>query len=98
MEVAGICCTAQDLVRYSKKAKIVGPISRQLMYVRSGIADVMILDQECVRGDIVDAARSAGTRVIATSDQICAGLPDFTKKHQKKLSRHYSQTRIQQLS
>ena len=80
VEVAGICCTAQDLVRYSKKAKIVGPISRQLMYVRSGIADVMILDQECVRGDIVDAARSAGTRVIATSDQICAGLPDFTKK------------------
>ncbi|MEE9585850.1 MAG: CO dehydrogenase/acetyl-CoA synthase complex subunit alpha, partial [Nitrososphaerales archaeon] len=80
VEVAGICCTAQDLARYSKKAKIVGPISRQLMFVRSGIADVMIIDQECVRGDIVDEARRTGTRIIATSDQICAGLPDLTDK------------------
>lgn len=80
IEIAGICCTAQDLIRYSSKAKIVGPISRQLMFVRSGVADVMILDQECVRGDIVDEAKSVGTKIIATSDQICAGLPDFTKK------------------
>ncbi len=80
VEIAGICCTAQDLIRYSSKAKIVGPISRQLMFVRSGIADVMILDQECVRGDIVDEATSVGTKIIATSDQICAGLPDFTDK------------------
>ncbi|MFQ6135023.1 MAG: 4Fe-4S dicluster domain-containing protein, partial [Nitrososphaerales archaeon] len=80
VEVAGICCTAQDLARYSKSAKIVGPISRQLMFVRSGIADVMIIDQECVRGDIVDEARRVGTKIIAASDQICAGLPDLTDK------------------
>ncbi len=80
VEVAGICCTAQDLVRYSKNAKIVGPISRQLMFIRSGVADILIIDQECVRADIVDEARSVGTRVIATSDQVCAGLPDLTDK------------------
>ncbi|OHE55937.1 MAG: CO dehydrogenase/acetyl-CoA synthase complex subunit epsilon [Thaumarchaeota archaeon RBG_16_49_8] len=80
VEVAGICCTAHDLTRYSKNAKIVGPISRQLMFVRSGIADILIIDQECVRADVVDEARSVGTRVIATSDQVCAGLPDLTNK------------------
>jgi len=80
VEVAGICCTAQDLARFSKNAKIVGPISRQLMFVRSGVADLMIIDQECVRGDIVDEAIKVGTRVIASSDQISAGLPDLTNK------------------
>lgn len=78
VEVAGICCTAHDLARYRPGAKIVGPLSRQLMFVKSGVADVMIIDQECVRTDIVSEANKMGTRVIATIDQICAGLPDFT--------------------
>ncbi|MGB9659259.1 MAG: CO dehydrogenase/acetyl-CoA synthase complex subunit alpha [Nitrososphaerales archaeon] len=79
VEVAGICCTAHDLTRYSTGAKIVGPLSRQLIFVRSGVADVMILDQECIRTDIIDEAKKVGTRVITTIDQVCAGLPDMTK-------------------
>jgi acetyl-CoA decarbonylase/synthase complex subunit alpha len=78
VEIAGICCTAHDLSRYRSGSKVVGPLSRQLMFVKSGIADVAIIDQECVRADIVSEANKKGTRVIATSDQICAGLPDFT--------------------
>jgi acetyl-CoA decarbonylase/synthase complex subunit alpha len=79
VEVAGICCTAHDLTRYSTGAKIVGPLSRQLIFVRSGVADVMVLDEECIRTDIIDEAKKVGTRVIATTDQVCAGLPDMTK-------------------
>ncbi len=79
VEVAGICCTAHDLTRYSTGAKIVGPLSRQLIFVRSGVADVIILDQECIRTDIIDEAKKVGTRVITTIDQVCAGLPDMTK-------------------
>lgn len=79
VEVAGICCTAHDLTRYSTGAKIVGPLSRQLIFVRSGVADVMILDQECIRTDIIDEAKKVETRVITTIDQVCAGLPDMTK-------------------
>ncbi|MCP8308763.1 MAG: CO dehydrogenase/acetyl-CoA synthase complex subunit epsilon [archaeon] len=79
VEVAGICCTAHDLTRYSTGAKIVGPLSRQLIFVRSGVADVMVLDQECIRTDIIDEAKKVGTRVITTIDQVCAGLPDMTK-------------------
>ncbi len=78
VEVAGICCTAHDLARYRPGTKIIGPLSRQLMFVKSGAADVMIIDQECVRTDSVSEANMMGTRVIATIDQICAGLPDFT--------------------
>ncbi|MGQ9468792.1 MAG: CO dehydrogenase/acetyl-CoA synthase complex subunit alpha [Nitrososphaerales archaeon] len=79
VEVAGICCTAHDLARYSTGTKIVGPLSRQLMFVRSGVADVIVLDHECIRADIVDEAKKVGTRVITTIDQVCAGLPDMTK-------------------
>ena len=79
VEVAGICCTAHDLTRYSAGAKIVGPVSRQLIFVRSGVADVIVIDQECIRADLVDEAKKVGTRVIATTDQVCAGLPDMTK-------------------
>ena len=78
VEVAGICCTAHDLARYRSGAKIIGPLSKQLMFVKSGVADVMIVDQECVRADIVEEAQKVGTRVITTTDQICAGLPDMT--------------------
>ncbi len=78
VEVAGICCTAHDLARYKSGAKIVGPLSKQLMFVKSGVADVMIVDQECVRSDVVQEAEKVGTRVITTIDQICAGLPDMT--------------------
>lgn len=78
VEVAGICCTAHDLARYRSGAKIIGPLSKQLMFVKSGVTDVMIVDQECVRADIVEEAQKVGTRVITTIDQICAGLPDMT--------------------
>ncbi len=78
VEIAGICCTAHDLTRYSTGAKVVGPLSRQLMFVRSGVADVVVIDQECVRSDIVDEAKKVGTRVITTIDQLVAGLPDRT--------------------
>lgn len=79
VEIAGICCTAHDLTRYSTGAKVVGPVSRQLIFVRSGVADVIVIDQECIRTDIIDEAKKVGTRVIATTDQVCAGLPDMTK-------------------
>lgn len=78
VEVAGVCCTASDLARFSSGAKIVGPISRQLRFIRMGIADVVIVDQECVRADVIEEATKVGSRVIATSDQLVGGLPNYT--------------------
>jgi acetyl-CoA decarbonylase/synthase complex subunit alpha len=80
VEVAGICCTAQEVVRYSDKAKVVGPLSRQLFFIRTGIADVIVTDEQCVRCDVPGEAAKAGTALIATNDKICYGLEDVTKR------------------
>lgn len=78
VEVCGLCCTAHDLTRYSNHAKIVGPISRQLKFVRSGVADVIILDEQCVRADMLHEAQKVKAPVIAVTDKICLGLQNRT--------------------
>ncbi len=80
LEVTGLCCTAQDLARYSDQAKIIGPISRQLKFIRSGIADVIVTDEQCIHTNILQEAQEIKTPIIATSDQMCLGLPDMTEE------------------
>ncbi len=78
IEIAGLCCTAHDLQRRKDSAKIIGPISDQIRFIRSGIADVIILDEQCVRTDIIQEAQKVGAAVIATNDKIAGDLPDRT--------------------
>ena len=78
VEVGGICCTALDMTRYSRNAKIVGPISWQLRFIRSGIPDVVVVDEQCVRTDALNEAQKVHTPFIATSEKITLGLPDRT--------------------
>ncbi|HIE33833.1 MAG TPA: CO dehydrogenase/acetyl-CoA synthase complex subunit epsilon [Candidatus Altiarchaeales archaeon] len=85
IEIAGICCTSLDLGRYSsskennikRNTKIVGQLSYQLPFVRSGISDVIVLDEQCIRVDTLDNARKLGIPVITTSDKNCSGLPNL---------------------
>ncbi len=76
VEVGGICCTAWDITRRDQKAKVVGPISWQLRFIRSGKADLVIVDEQCVRTDVVAEAQKVVTPVISTSDKAVMGLPD----------------------
>ncbi len=78
IEVCGICCTAIDLTRYSQKAKIVGPISFQLRFVRSGFADVIVVDEQCIRTDIVVEAQKVHAPLISTHYKNFQGLQDRT--------------------
>ena len=78
VDVGGLCCTAHDNSRYDKRAKIMGPISWQLRYIRSGIPDVVVVDEQCLRTDIVDEAQKIGAPVIATSEKSMLGLPNRT--------------------
>jgi acetyl-CoA decarbonylase/synthase complex subunit alpha len=78
VEVGGLCCTAHDNSRYDKRAKILGPISWQLRYIRTGIPDVVVVDEQCLRTDIVDEAQKIGAPVIATSEKSMLGLPNRT--------------------
>lgn len=80
VEVAGICCTALEVTRYSERAKVVGPLSRQLFFVRCGIADVIVTDEQCIRTDMPIEAAKVGSALIATSEKVCYGLEDASKK------------------
>jgi len=79
VEVVGICCTAHDITRYSSMAKIVGPISWQLRYIRSGLADLIVVDEQCIRADALDEAQKVKVPVIASSSKNCLGLENRTK-------------------
>lgn len=78
IEVAGLCCTAHDITRHTHHAKIIGPISQQLQFIRSGIADVIITDEQCIRTNIINEASAVKTPLIAVSDKACYDLPDLT--------------------
>ncbi|MHA1168545.1 MAG: CO dehydrogenase/acetyl-CoA synthase complex subunit alpha, partial [Candidatus Hodarchaeales archaeon] len=79
IEIGGICCTAIDNTRYDSRTKVIGSIAQQLRYVRSGQADVVVIDEQCIRADIVQEANSVGAPVIATTDKAFRGLDDYTR-------------------
>ncbi len=79
VEVCGLCCTSHDMTRYNKKAKIIGPLSWQLRFIRSGLPDVVVLDEQCVRTDALTEAKNIGAPVIVASEKNMMGLPDRTK-------------------
>ena len=85
VEVVGICCTAIDLTRYSTAAKIVGPISWQLRYIRSGLADLIVVDEQCIRADTLEEAQKVNVPVIASSPKNCLGLENSTDKPASEL-------------
>jgi acetyl-CoA decarbonylase/synthase complex subunit alpha len=85
VEVGGLCCTAHDNSRYDKRAKVVGPISWQLRYIRSGIPDVIVVDEQCIRTDILIEAKQIGAPVIATSEKSMLGLKNRTNDDPDKI-------------
>jgi acetyl-CoA decarbonylase/synthase complex subunit alpha len=79
VEVVGICCTAIDMTRYSPQTtKIVGPISWQLRFIRSGLADLIVVDEQCIRADTLVEAQKVMAPVIASSPKNCLGLVNRT--------------------
>jgi acetyl-CoA decarbonylase/synthase complex subunit alpha len=78
IEVCGLCCTAHDITRYYNRAKVVGPISWQLRFIRSGVPDLVVLDEQCVRADAFNESQNIKTPVIVTSEKNCMGLPNRT--------------------
>lgn len=80
VELAGICCTALDTTRYNSSAKVVGPLSQQRFFLKNGLADVIVTDEQCVLADIPAIARETGAALIAWSDKICYGLDNVTEK------------------
>ncbi len=78
VELGGLCCTAHDMSRYNKRSKIVGPISWQLKFIKAGIPDLIVVDEQCIRTDVMVQAKAIGVPVIAASEKSCLGLADRT--------------------
>ncbi|MBS7608369.1 CO dehydrogenase/acetyl-CoA synthase complex subunit epsilon [Candidatus Bathyarchaeota archaeon] len=78
IEVCGLCCTAHDITRYYNRGKIIGPISWQLRFIRSGVPDVVVLDEQCIRTDALYEAQRIKAPVIVASEKNCMGLPNRT--------------------
>lgn len=76
IEVSGLCCTVLDMTRIDQHPKIVGSLASALKFIRSGVADVIVTDEQCVRADTYREATEVGSKVIATTSKICYGLPD----------------------
>ena len=76
VELCGLCCTAHDITRYDPRAKIVGPLSWQLRFVRNGFPDVIVVDEQCIRADILVEAQKIGVPLIATHPKNSHGLPN----------------------
>jgi len=87
IEVVGLCCTAHDMTRYYNRARIVGPISWELRFIRAGLADVVVLDEQCIRTDICNEAAKVNAPVIAASEKNCMGLQEPHKRPNRRNSR-----------
>jgi len=85
IEVCAICCTAIDISRYRKTAKVVGSMTHQLKFIRSGVPDVVVVDEQCIRANIPEEAAKIGVPVIATTAKVCYGFPDMTDEDADKI-------------
>jgi len=94
VEVCGLCCTAHDLTRYNPEAKIVGPISWQLRFIRSGVPDIIVIDEQCVRVDSLVEAQKIKAPVIVTSNKICLGLQNRTRDPVDKIVADLVEARV----
>jgi acetyl-CoA decarbonylase/synthase complex subunit alpha len=85
VEVGGICCTAIDMTRVYTKAKIVCALGRQLRMIRTGMADVIVVDEQCIRADILEWCKKLHTPMIATNDKAMHGLVNRTDDEPDKI-------------
>src|SRR3990167_3333260 len=86
IDLYGLCCMATDMSRTPKGGvKIAGNQRDQLKFIKSCIANVIVLDSQCVRTDILHHASKMGIPVIATNPESCLGLPDRTGDETEKI-------------
>lgn len=78
VEIGGLCCAGHDISRHDHSVRIIGNQADQVRVVASGIADVVVLDTQCIRADIVEIANRVESLVIATAQETALGLKDLT--------------------
>ncbi len=85
VELGGICCTSIDTTRVYNKAKVVSALGRQLRVLRAGIADVVVIDEQCIRADVLELCQHTHSPMIATNDKAMHGLENRTDDDPDKI-------------
>ena len=85
VELGGICCTSIDTTRVYHKAKVAAALGRQLRVLRAGIADVVVIDEQCIRADVLELCQRVHSPLIATNDKAMHGLVDRTDDDPDKI-------------
>ena len=96
IDLYGLCCMATDMSRYNppipplakggkRGFRIAGNQRDQLKFIKSGIANIIVLDSQCIRTDILHHASKMGIPVIATNPECSLGLPDRTGDETEKI-------------
>ena len=85
VELGGICCTSIDTTRVYNKAKVVSALGRQLRVLRAGIADVVVIDEQCIRADVLELCQHTQSPMIATNDKAMHGLENRTDDKPDKI-------------
>jgi len=85
VDVGAICCTSIDLTRYYEGAKIVGSLARQMFFIRSGLADVVMVDEQCINLRSFEQAQLVNAPFIATNEKNMGGLPNYTEEPAEKI-------------
>ena len=89
INVAGICCTANEVLM-RRGVPIAGNFLQQELAVVSGAVEVLLVDVQCIMPGVTQAASCFHTEVIATSEQ--AHFPGtihvpFTAEHAQETAR-----------
>lgn len=93
--VYGLCCMGHDIARYSNKVKIVGNLSQQIKFVRTGFADVVVVDEQCIRPDLVSEVNKTGAAFITTSYTCTCGLPDMSDENTQDIIAKITARKVQ---
>lgn len=99
VELSGICCSAHDISRYRSatkkvRSKIIGPVSHQTKFIRSGVPDVIIVDIQCIRTDIKQEAEKIDAIVLSSDPKVAYELPDLTNKSANEIVTAFVQEKI----
>ncbi|MCP4763560.1 MAG: CO dehydrogenase/acetyl-CoA synthase complex subunit epsilon, partial [archaeon] len=76
LEIGAICCTAHDMTRYYESAKVIGSISKQLNYIRTGVPDVIMVDEQCINLRVFEEAQKIKAPFLTTNQKCMFGLPE----------------------
>lgn len=100
INVAGLCCTANEiLMRHG--IPIAGSFLQQELAIMTGVADIMIVDVQCVMPGLRTVAECFHTELITTSEKAkISGVRhiEFHEKHAEKTSREILEIAISNFS